>query len=227
MNKIPTFGIVFKYIHLWKDISLFLAIFQNLLILVSIRKDLNNGEIIREFLHYTNNDIEQLVFYINIIQLMTSGFIVFEFFFRKVPSIVKIINENAKDLQMRSNSTLRRKWYYVSQFIEKTFLNIEVVYYTGYQIFSIMGMISSDFFFCFLLFEVVMRYKTLKNVLMSIRNPINELFLTLIFWLLLTYYLAIICYTFFMEYLYKYSDCSNISKCLFILFYQNNKVSVF
>lgn len=192
-----------------------------------MRKDLNNGDNIREFLSYTNNDIDQLVNYVNIIQFMTSGFIVFEFFVRKVPSIIKITKENAKEMQMRSASMFRRKIFYITQFIEKTFFNIEVVYYTGYIFFSIMGMISSDFFFCFLLLEVVMRYKTLKNVLMSIRNPIKELFLTLIFWLLLTYYLAIICYTFFVQNLKKYSDCSDISKCLFILFYQNNKVNLF
>ena len=72
-----------------------------------------------------------------------------------------------------------------------------------------------------------MRYKTLKNVLMSIRNPFKELMLTLFFWFIMTYILTILGYSTLFEYFPSpsNSNCENLAKCWSYIFYQNNKVS--
>lgn len=115
-----------------------------------------------------------------------------------------------------------RKLFILKGVVIKIFLSFEIIYYCLYLGFAFLGIDGSDFFFAFLLFEIVMRVKTLNNVLNAIRNPIKELMLTLILWIILVYYFSLVAYFFFYD-SFKENDCNNLLKCLSIIFYQNIK----
>ena len=176
--------------------------------------------------NFSEKEISHYVYILNIIQLVLSGLIVLEFMIRKIPSILQIINEKSKETEIINLSAFKRKQFFLKEFIQRSFLNLEVMYYSGYFIFSYMG-ITNDLYFSLLLTEIIMRYKTLKNVLMSIRNPFKELMLTLFFWFIMTYILTILGYSTLFEYFPSpsNSNCENLAKCWSYIFYQNNKVS--
>lgn len=157
-------------------------------------------------------------------QISLASLIVSEFLFRKVPCIIKIISEEQKELRKYS------KFFFIKEFTKNIIFNVEVLYYTGYITFSVLGKVSNDFYFSFLLLEIVMRFQTLKNVLMSISNPIRELLLTLTLWCIIIYYYTILSYTFFYNRIQQFpgenclDECNNLLKCFTYLFYQNIKV---
>jgi len=160
------------------------------------------------------------------VQIAMATVIVIEFLFRKVPSIINIILEEQKEIRREL-----RKFFFVKNFISRTLFNIEVIYYLGYITTSILGKVSSDFYFAFLLVELILRFKTLKNVLMSVRNPIKELFLMLILWIISMYFFTLIIYAYFLKNIKPTSvhiGCSNycdyLFQCLANMFYFNNKV---
>jgi len=80
-----------------------------------------------------------------------------------------------------------------------------------------------DFFFAFLLLEVIIRIKTLRNVLMAIRNPFKELVLTMLLWIILVYFASIFLYSFFQSYLRFPNACQSLAICVATVFYEANK----
>lgn len=50
---------------------------------------------------------------------------------------------------------------------------VEVMYYVAYGVFAILGTFMHPFFFIFHLSEILFRYPTLKNVILSVYKPIN------------------------------------------------------
>jgi hypothetical protein len=106
----------------------------------------------------------------------------------------------------------------------KIIFNFEIVYFCGYVVFAFLGTFYSDFYFCFLLLEVVQRFKTLRNVLMAIKNSYKELILTFILWIIVVYYFSIFGYSFFRDSFPFENDCNTMYRCFATLFYQNNKM---
>ena len=75
------------------------------------------------------------------------------------------------------------------------FKEIEVMYYVMYGIFAILGTIVHPFFFIFHLSEILFRYPTLKNVILSVYKPRAQLGLAFYLLLVLIYFVSIIGYT--------------------------------
>jgi hypothetical protein len=174
----------------------------------------------KNYFNMAEKEFPTLIDRLSIVQCIMAGIIVFEFLCRKTPAIFMQIRE---ELDEQNFSSTRRKYIFVKEFFLRTFFNFEIVYYLCYITFAILGYIANDFFFAFLLLEVITRFKTLRNVVMAIRNPIKELFLTLILWVILIYYFAIVAYAFFREDFPDLSDCESLAKCTATIFYQNNR----
>jgi hypothetical protein len=104
--------------------------------------------------------------------------------------------------------------------------SFSVIYYTGVVVFGFLGIYKSNFFFSYLLLEIVSRVKTLQNVLFAIKNPYKELILIFILWVILIYYFSIIGYVWFRdsEFPRPDKDCNSLLKCVATIFHQNNRM---
>ena len=275
-NKVPILGILFKNIYYWKDISLFLAIIQNIFNVLSFYKVIAPDGTIYNKQAYFGISEDNFLFYIRILatfQCFLAGVILIEFFLKKTPPIVKIINEDFSSNYLhniqnntRSNTSYdnndsevltknniqhqinkhalsnitdylnKKKLYlmfvlkfalikilFIIKFFKMIVFNFEVLYYLLYMTCSILGLYISEFFFAFLLTELVLRIKTLKNILMAIKKPFKELILTFLLWLILIYIFTLIAYTFFVDQFNIISECQSVFKCFATIFYQTNK----
>jgi hypothetical protein len=236
---IPVIGIVFKHIELWKDLSLFLTLIQNFFNIAAFYKKSETQKICLDsqnsladcfdittfiddkiYFNMSSFEFQQIINILAILQTCLAGIIVLEFFLRKTPTIIKEIQEEMASLNF---SMTRRKFYYIKEFMLRTFFNFEVIYYICYITAAVLGFISVDFYFAFLLLEVITRFKTLKNVIMAIRNPIKELFLTFLLWIMLIYFFAVIAYANFRNDFKSETDCPDLVRCLATIFYESNK----
>lgn len=206
-SNIPVIGRIFNNIKLLKDISLSLTIIQNLINIITLRA------------YDTDNKFSYSKI-ISLFQVVMASIILIEFFIRKTPSIMNYINEEFNNLDY---NCVNKKFYYIKNFIVKGFINIEVIYYCLYLLCSIIGYIYSSIFFAFLLIEVIIRIKTLKNILMSIKMPAKELILTFILWLVVIYFFTIFAYAFFIDEFREPNDCSSVLRCFLTFVYQTNK----
>ncbi len=233
---LPICGIIFKSVELWKDLSLLLTIIQNIFIIFAVHKvgkietmclDLYNCVQIQRWVDEKTlfnmevEDFDNLVDILSYVQIGLACLIFVEFMCRKIPALYGITEE---EVNQKNLSNFKRRLLFLQKFLMKIIFNFEIVYYCGYVIFAFLGTFYSDFYFCFLLLEVVQRLKTLRNVLMAIKNPYKELILTFILWIIVVYYFAIFGYSFFTKYFPEKNDCNTMYRCFATLFYQNNKM---
>ena len=142
---------------------------------------------------------------------------------RKSPSFYKLNREQAEEFKY----TGYYKTFYI---IYKTLFDIitsfSVIYYTGVVIFGFLGIYKSNFFFSYLLLEIVTRFKTMQNVLVAIKKVYKELILIFILWIILIYYFSIIGYVWFRdtEFPRTDKDCNSSLKCVATIFHQNNRM---
>jgi hypothetical protein len=142
---------------------------------------------------------------------------------RKSPSFYKLNKEQAEELNYSGNY---KTFYILFKTLIEIMTSFSVIYYTGVVVFGFLGNYVSNFFFSYLLLEIVTRFKTLQNVLVAIKNPYKELILIFILWIILIYYFSIIAYVWFgeNEFPVKEKDCNSLLKCVATIFHQNNRM---
>src|SRR5690242_142779 len=102
----------------------------------------------------------------------------------------------------------------------KTLFNAESLYYIMAIIFTILGFKLHDFFYSFMLIEVVIRVRLLNNVIQAIYHPRIQIVVTLVLFLLFIYYFTIIAMTFLHDTFPNTGDTNNLISCLLRLFDQ-------
>ena len=110
----------------------------------------------------------------------------------------------------------RKKFIFILfMYIKFIFFNPYLLYYVGYFVVSVFGLLNP---ICtsILLLDIFRRYPILLSILDSLWRPKKQLILTLLLFFLMTYYFALI------YYIWYYSDlapkCSNLWTCFIIMF---------
>ena len=75
----------------------------------------------------------------------------------------------------------------------------EILYYLAYALFAFLGVYGHKFFFCFHLSEIMIRYDILKNVIRAVALPFWDLYFTLMFLCLITYWFSNIGYLYYYD----------------------------
>ena len=236
--QIPIFGVILANIEFWKNLSLVISILLNIFNFLSSHYEqtaytvcIGDTKCIEvkkwteiQTLGGLNEDsYDKMINSLSLFQCIIGCLIYAEYMFRKSPSIYKLNKEQAEEL----NYTGKRKTLYI---LQKTVIEIStsfsVLYYTGVVIFGFLGIYKSNFFFSYLLLEIVTRFKTLQNVLLAIKNPYKELLLIFILWIILIYYFSIIGYIWYRdsEFPVPDKDCNSLLKCVATIFHQNNRM---
>ena len=237
-SKIPILGVILTNIEFWKDLSLLISIILNLLNFLASHYEqesyslcIDDGKCleikkwreIQTLWGISEEDYDKIIRILSLFQCVIGCLIYGEYMVRKSPAIYKSNREQTEEL----NYTGKRKTFYIWQ---KTIFEIvtsfSILYYTGVVVFGFLGNYKSNFFFSYLLLEIVTRFKTLQNVLVAIKNPYKELILIFILWIILIYYFSIIGYVWFRdsEFPRPDKDCNSLLKCVATIFHQNNRM---
>ena len=236
--QIPIIGVIFSNIEFWKDLSLLISLGLNILnflashyeqtvqticldegICIEVKKWLE----IQTLGSLTESQYDTLIKSLSLTQCVIGCLIYLEYMMRKLPSIYKLNREQADEL----NYIGKKKIFYI---LYKTMIEMctsfSILYYTGVVVFGFLGIYKSNFFFSFLLLEIIIRFKTLQNVLVAIKNPYKELILIFILWIILIYYFSIIGYLWLRENHFPRpdKDCNSLLKCVATIFHQNNRM---
>ena len=237
-GKIPIIGVIFSNIEFWKDLSLLISLCLNILNFLSSHYEQTSQTLciddglcleIKKWKEtqtlgtLNEHEYDTLINSLSLTQCVIGCLIYFEYMMRKSPSIYKLNNEQAEEL----NYIGKTKTLYV---LYKTIIEIvtsfSIIYYTGVVVFGFLGIYKSNFFFSFLLLEIITRFKTLQNVLVAIKNPYKELLLIFILWIILIYYFSIMGYLWLRENHFPHpdKDCNSLLKCVATIFHQNNRM---
>ena len=237
-GQIPIFGVIFSNIEFWKDLSLLISLCLNILNFLSshyeqtvqtlciddgLCLEIKKWNEIQTLGLLGENDYDTLIKSLSLTQCVIGCLIYLEYMMRKSPSIYKLNREQAEELNLIGNS---KSFFILSRtFIEIT-TSFSIIYYTGVVVFGFLGIYKSNFFFSFLLLEIITRFKTLQNVLVAIKNPYKELILIFILWIILIYYFSIIGYLWLRENHFPRpdKDCNSLLKCVATIFHQNNRM---
>ena len=235
-GHLPILGLIFRSVELWKDLSLLLTIIQNIFNIFAVRKvgkiytlcltpencvQVESWVDEKTLFNINPEDFSKMLEKLFIIQCTLSCLIFVEFISKKILAIYSLTEEEVNSLNV---SNIYRKFLFIKNFLKRLIFNFEVIYYFAYLVFAFLGTFESDFFFAFLLLEIVQRFKTLRNVLSAIKNPYKELVLTFILWIILIYYFAIFAYAFFRNDFPYEQDCNSLIRCVAVIFYENNRM---
>ena len=231
-------GVILTNIEFWKDLSLLISIILNLFNFLASHYEqeayslcIYDGKClevkkwreIQTLWGISEEDYDKIISILSLFQCVIGCLIYGEYMVRKSPAIYKLNREQTGE----QNYTGKRKTFYIWQ---KTIFEIvtsfSILYYTGVVVFGFLGNYKSNFFFSYLLLEIVTRFKTLQNVLVAIKNPYKELILIFILWIILIYYFSIIGYVWFRdsEFPRPDKDCNSLLKCVATIFHQNNRM---
>lgn len=87
-------------------------------------------------------------------------------------------------------------WEYYTYTLFQTLFNAESLFYIMALGFTYLGYQYHDFFYSFMLIEVIIRVTLLKNVINAIYQPRYQIFVTLILFFLFIYYFSLFAITF-------------------------------
>ena len=235
---IPFLGVIYSNIEFWKNLSLLISITLNVLNFLASHYEQTSQTLciddglcmevkkwneIQTLGVLDEDGYDTLIRSLSLFQCIIGCLIYLEYMLRKSPSIYKINKELAEELNyIGTGKTL----YVLYKTIIEMATSFSIIYYTGVVIFGFLGIYKSNFFFSFLLLEIVTRFKTLQNVLVAIKNPYKELILIFILWIILIYYFSIIGYLWLRENHFPVpeKDCNSLLKCVATIFHQNNKM---
>ena len=236
--KIPILGVIYSNIEFWKDLSLLISLCLNILNFIASHYEqtaqtlcIDDGLCIEikkwneiQTLGMLNEkEYDTLTRSLSLTQCIIGCLIYLEYMMRKAPSIYKLNKELAEELNYIGN---KKTLYILYKTILEIITSFSIIYYTGVVVFGFLGIYKSNFFFSFLLLEIITRFKTLQNVLVAIKNPYKELILIFILWIILIYYFSIIGYLWLRENHFPHpdKDCNSLLKCVATIFHQNNRM---
>jgi inositol 1,4,5-triphosphate receptor type 1 len=112
------------------------------------------------------------------------------------------------------------------------FLGHNVLYYSLYTAFAVLGVTTHEFFFAFHLYEIMNQFKTCRIFIKSITDPYKQLLLAFVYYCFLIYAYSVIGYLFFWRYFVNTSDgppadvqhyCNTLWMCFLTIYDQTNK----
>jgi inositol 1,4,5-triphosphate receptor type 1/inositol 1,4,5-triphosphate receptor type 3 len=208
-KKYPIIGFFANYIQLWKDISYYLTLVLNIFIIGSFavfNADGTTTATVYQRLHeynffrkidWTQQETERLFLGLGITMTICSLFVVIFFLAKIAPLIIKrawaqpaLIERPKPGYTIRLINLLFKLFFILFSCLA----DFEVLYYLGYGVMAVVGTLIHPFFYSFHLSVILIRYPTLKNVVRSITEPKEQLILTLVLMLVLTYIYTLVAY---------------------------------
>ncbi|KAL4462524.1 hypothetical protein ABPG74_000354 [Tetrahymena malaccensis] len=219
-----------NYVKLWKDLSFYISLVLNFFIIFSFSTTANADFSIRiddynlfDSPNYTLNQTRRIFRVLGIVMIVCSNFVLLFFLFKNVPLIFQRTVKSGA--QIKDHKSLLGKLYVVLikflQIMYEFLQDFQVLYYIAYGTLAIIGTVINPFFFTFHLSAILMRFQTLKNVIMSIYMPRKQLLLTFMLFIILEYCFSVWGYSLYYG---DYDDrCESLLYCFLTTFDQTFK----
>ena len=173
--------ILSKHEETIKDFIFLLAIFINLMLLLSIKKvilsDTGEQQLLGQVKQTTTEWLQRSL----IIFQWSFTLVIVSFILIRV-IILKVFVEVSKSVtRIRVNIIM---WiYYKIKFVVSVLSDFVFLYYLGYVTFTFLALFYNSLFATYQLLDVVVRSPSLLDILRSVWNPRKQLFLMLVFYL--------------------------------------------
>ena len=213
-NQSKLLGIIATYEKLWENLAFYINLTLNFIIIASYSE--NNAPIGEDIEYYrlfqpqlfslSALDTLRLFKILGILNLVFSSLAVLLFFMKRGPLFTnKIWKDLKKKLSIQKYGCIKKVLFYFKACLDSfraCLTDFNLLFYILYIIFIILGLSIHPFFYAFHLTDFL-RISILKNVLRAIWNPKTQIFLTLVFFVLVEYYFSIISYTFFYDHYFE------------------------
>ena len=241
--EVPIIRFIFLNMDLFKTLSLCSALITNFLILVSYSdfneklgcKDGTPARLNCPYLWYHGNQknldkTNKLFWAFGLAQVIITIFLFLNYYMRKFATQLSKTENRFKLQQIKKKKTRRLRYgcchkvnYIILPTIFNSFVNFESLFYILALGFSIIGITIHHFFYGFMLVELVVRIKVMRNVLLAMYVPRRQIIITLIMFLILIYYFSIFALTFFNSHFPISDDTMNLGKTFMRMFDQTFK----
>ena len=172
-------------IDLIRDISFLLALIINLMVLVTFKRVQDDDSMF----------ILSIITTLGVIVIVCSTVIVTYFLAKTAPLIIKKSLVGVK----KDDRNLLKLLYRVIKTFYFLLSDFYILYYLIYGVTAIIGTTVSPFFFAFQLFEVLVRFPVLLNVVKAVWIPKKAIMFTLFLFIILMYVFTLFAYYFLYE----------------------------
>jgi len=228
-------GMIARNVSLWKDLSFWLTLLLNFLILASFSTYSTERTKEYSLFYYESRQsgaglsfkgTQELFISLGVAQIVITSVIVL-FFLIKVGPLLLGRGWRKVAVPVPRPGWVRRVWLYGRKLYYAVSLllgEIDVLFYVLYLLFAVFGTFASPLFFAFHLLDILYRYPSLQNVIKSVTIPKKALLVTSLFSLILVYYFSIIGYAYFYDSYHK-GDCDDLITCAIVTFDHSFKVN--
>lgn len=199
LNKVQILAVLVANIQLLRDIAFIMALIINVMVLIEYKKE-NDGE---------TTPIKSAIILMGIIVIVLSMLIVAYFLAKTAPLIIKKAWVGVQKDKLNPIKYFKRLLMTIILLISDFY----VLYYCIYGFTAIIGTTSTPFFFAFHLFDVLVRFPVLLNVVKAVWEPRKAIMFTLFLFIVMMYVFSLFAYYWLSE-SYKRSYCDSTWKCL-------------
>jgi len=232
--------LISKHLKLWKDLSFFLCIMQNLIILYWSQEVLQDSHAFPfEFrMDSGKSDVITTLFLMELLQIGFSGLVWLFSISKRMPLVIKkaqkhiIFLENEENKAMEaegSDSNNMPTEFNFLRFLNKvmiylkfTVLDYYIMYYMIYTTLAVLGLFN-PFFIAALLCDIFVRFPLLLYVVKSLWRPKYQIFLTMALFIIIQYYFALAAFYIFYESFQDY--CEDLYQCFSLILDQTFKTN--
>lgn len=230
------FGLLIKYIELWKNYLQLLAVAINVLIIYSYSNELGSRMDKPSIGDLGQADTKLLIRVLGVLNILLAFLVVGVQLALRVPYNIqrfRVREQDAKkrskdsDIVASSNEAVRaynklNSFYGASKMVLTDSL---VLYHILYFLFTVLGVAYHPFFFAFCLTYLIVRSAVLINVLRAVYEPRKQIVLTLFLFIIVSYFFSIISY---IEFSSEYDDslpnaCYSLWSCMVVTIDQTYK----
>ena len=223
-------------VSLWRELAFLMTLCLNFILIFSYSRYNTDRKDEPSLFYYESSDsdyglskksTETLIMSLGFVQTVSCLMIVMFFFMKVGPLLARrgwLAKEPSSEFWRAEPRWTKILWKRALQAISAflTLLsNFEVIYYSAYMAFSVMGTFGNHLFFSLLLLDIINRYPSLQNVIKSIVKPKKQLLLTFLLTLIFVYLFGIIGYLFLEDFFGN--DCDSLFKCTITIWDQGFK----
>ena len=240
--ELPFIKLIFQNMDLLQSLSLLVGIIINIFILISYSTFTNDAECDKKeprlncpyFLYKSGKNklktTRNFFYGFGFLHLILTICLFLNYYLR-IFGIELIKSENMFKMEQlkktKKKKIIYNLWRYIYSIIFPTifnsFINFESLFYVLALGFNFLGIFLHNFFYGFMLVEVIVRVEVMKNVLLAIYVPWRQIIITLLIFLVIIYYFSLFALTYFPSHFKIISDTKNFLNTFMRVFDQGFK----
>ncbi|KAL4460255.1 hypothetical protein ABPG74_000006 [Tetrahymena malaccensis] len=224
LEKNQSINILSNNLDLWKNLSYFICIAQNIYIIITLQHLPGEHDFYFRFIGW-DRDFQ---LFLQLFQITLASLVLFFFLLKKIPLTHKKSIEKIQQMDLQKFSinehTLHQnviKTNYKTKLrnlkirMGYLFKDTELLYFTIYFILALLGLFN-EFFLALLLFDVFWRFPMLRSVLHAVWRPRESILLTMFLFFICTYMFSLTAFYFFVD---RFDTlCDNLLTCYSVIF---------